>query len=290
MPVVNRLKPKENIFIECIDFLTDMKESMIVDRFHLSEEAYGPIKRGGSRFDFRQLKIIELSLLAMNAVCIYCSNEKDFIEKKFEEDDETFTKKDEISRLLDLFQVSIFKSSLNWHSYVIGMDMDEIASRIEKLQRQDDPGEAFLFQRYRTIGNLREAEVLIVGEKYGDKLLPPLVPFGNNMPGLKLFQSLEETKIGWNKIALTNAFKHDVGKEENQEALLKEMKLPNISKVICLGENSYNYVKSVYFLNKDSLKKEIKISKVYHPSAAFVYKKMSTKEYANMISKEFYVS
>lgn len=280
-PVVNRLKPKSNIFIECIDFLTDTNESMIVDRFHLSELAYGPVKRNKIRFDFRELSLIEMSMLSLNTFNIYCYNDIDFIEKKFKEDKESFLTKEDIKPVLKLFEKSLNKISiLKWHKYKIGDDIDEIAEKIKKSFESYDKEKIEMFKKYRTVGNF-DSEVIIYGEKYGDKLLPPLIPFGNNYPGLGLFLSLNKSKFKLNKILISNVFKHGLSEKENEEALFKELNLKNIKLAICLGDSAYYYLESKI----KKLNKNIYIEKIYHPSYVFAYNKLTGKHYIELLNK-----
>src|SRR3990167_6216070 len=240
MPVINRLKPKENIFIECVDTLTKSPENYIIDRFHLSEEAYGPVKRVKSRFDFRQLKIIEMLMLTQRTFNIYCHNEVARIQEVFEKNkhEKQYPTLEEIAPILNQFDIALDNSILRWHKYQYGDSVDSLVELIKSYfqNTQDTLGGIQVWKDYRTIGNL-EGSVLIVGDKYGDKLLPPLVPFGNNEPGLKLFKSIKNSNLYWNDIIITNAFKKNEKKINSIEAIQKELSLPNVKLVIALGNN-----------------------------------------------------
>lgn len=278
MPVVNRLLPKKNIFIECIDFLTDSAAPMIVDRFHLDEEVYGPIKRGCSRFDFRQLKIIELMMLTHGTVNIFTYGQEKDIKDRFIKDKESFLTLKDIKPVLKKYEEEIVKSSLKWFRYKIGDDIEEFIQDIQVhiLKHQDIIGKTSNFVKYRTIGSLY-GKVLMVGDKYGDMLLPPLVPFGNNAPGLSLFEAIEKSELDWNDVILTNAFK-SMPNVNDYDALEEELNLPFVSTVLCLGNNSYNAV----IEHKEKLKAKM-IYKIPHPSSAFVYQHQNVDNYAMLI-------
>lgn len=278
-PVINRLVPKENIFIECIDTLTHYDEPMIIDRFYLDEEAYGPIMRNKSRFDFRELKLIEMMMMSLNSFNIYTQDTLDKVKERFKTDNETSTHSFEIEPLQDMFEIAIKNSSLNWHRYKIGDSISSLACMIEKQFSSVDIKEIIKFRNYRTVGNLN-SEVIFVGEKYGSKLLLPLIPFGNNSPGLVLFKALNKAGVDFKNIILTNAFKHGLTDIENKNALIDEMSLPFVKKVICLGNSAYEYVKSVESSYNKLTGESLKIYKIKHPSYVASYSNMSIENYA----------
>ncbi len=280
-PIVKRLKPKKNIFIECIDFFTDTKESMIVDRFHLSEEAYGPVKRVKSRFDFRELKLIEMSCLSLGTFNIYCSDDKENIKKRMIELEENFISIEELDPILDGFNTALKNSILDWHEYKIGDSIDELAEKIKKkFEKRKIEKRYEIFSKYRTTGNY-SGSVLIFGEKYGPNWLPPRIPFGNNRPGLLFFKSLEQSKLDWKDIMISNAIKNNEEEVDNEKALIDEVSFKKVEKIICLGNNSYEIVLKI--LDKNKIKK--KVFKVLHPAYWFVYGSGDIKSYANLFNK-----
>jgi uracil-DNA glycosylase len=283
MPIVNRLQPKENIFIECIDFLKESKQPFIIDRFHIDEEVYGPIKRSGSRFDFRQYKIIELAMLSLNTINIVCEDDEDEIKHRFAKNHEEFLTTDEAEAVLDGYQREVKKSILKWKHYRIGDSIADIAEELSKTVTQDDIRRHYLFYEYGTIGNY-DGTTLIVGEKYGDKLLKPLVPFGNNEPGLKLFKSLDIAGIDWRSVIMTNAYKYDERTEkidEGENFAQELVSLQNVDKIVCLGEKAF---KVVSFAVSDIMHKA-KVVKIPHPSYMFSYNNKSIEEYSEIIKK-----
>ncbi|MBI2020109.1 hypothetical protein HYS94_01695 [Candidatus Daviesbacteria bacterium] len=280
-PVINRLVPKQNIFIECIDTLTELKSPMIIDRFHIDEEVYGPIKRGKSRFDFRQYKIIELLMLMLKTVNVYCIDSESSIQSRINLSKENeYISSNEVNIILRSYDNCLRTSILTWNTYKLGDDISPLVSLIQKqtlnLRRRLN------FLSYRTIGNLL-GSILIVGDRYGDKLLPPLIPFGNNEPGLRLFLALEKSNLSWSDIIITNSIKlnkNEIGLEiDNKKALIEECSLPNIKVIVCLGNNAYNNVLAI----KPKISNNVIINKIPHPSAWFVYQNKSIESYSRLI-------
>ena len=138
LPVINRLQPRENIFIECMDFFTYATEQRIVDRLHLSELAYGPVKRGKVRLDAKELDAVEKAALSLKTFNIYCSDDPEKIKQRFRDLNEDFTKEDEIEIILDNFEDALSRSLLDWHRYAIGDDIDELAEKIKKHFEAND--------------------------------------------------------------------------------------------------------------------------------------------------------
>jgi thymidylate kinase len=130
MPVINRLKVRNNIFTEIMDFLDNTKQDYIIDRLHLSELAYGPVKRGKVRLSEEQLEEIESRLLDMGTYNIYCYGDTKDIEARFDSLKEDYLTKDDIAPVLHEFEKAIDASALTWHPYKIGDDYDEIAAKI----------------------------------------------------------------------------------------------------------------------------------------------------------------
>lgn len=253
-PIVKRLKPKKNIFTECIDFFTSCNESMIVDRFHLSEEAYGPLKRKKSRFDFRELKLIELSCLSLNTFNIYCVDDREKIKERMIREKEDFLLVSEIDEILRNFDLSLNKSILKWHYYTIGDDIKKLAKQIKKEFKKKDLIDRYkIFNEYGTVGNY-DGKILILDERYRSSIKTSKADFKNNRINLELFKAIEESKISWNEIIISNAINSNI-KLNQEKTSLKEISFKNIKKIICLNENTYEKTKKL--LGKDKTKKNI---------------------------------
>lgn len=195
-----------------------------------------------------------------------------------EEGESSYINVDDVELIVEKFDIEKKKSILDWKSYKIGDDIDDLLLSIEAHFKFLNEEGIKKFIRYRTIGNLK-GKYLIVGDQYGPGLKPPLIPFGNNFPGLKLFEALNKTKLGWNNMIITNAFKPI---PDSRQALLDELTLPGVEYIICLGDNAFKEVLSV----QEEGKIDKKIVKVPHPSSFFVYQGKSIEDYAKLINEK----
>ena len=285
MPVINRMKPKENIFIECIDFFTDTETPTIVDRLHISEQAYGPVKRDGSRFDEREFHLVEMSAMMLGTFNIFCYDSLENIEKRCISENEEFIKGDEIGKVLKNFHEVIENDSiLDWHYYKIGDSIDELAEKIENHFNSIRVSQRYrLLSENRTVGN-PDGEYLIYGEKYGDSLKMPLIPFGNNSPGLFFMKALKASDIDLRNVMISNIQKSNYMMPDvnDAEAAVEEMKLQNVKKVICLGRDTFEKANDI--AAKNNLLGKVKLAKIYHPSYVTQYSDMSLQDYVSEIN------
>ncbi len=284
LPVINRMIPKDKPFTEFIEFFRDSSESRIVDRLYISELTYGPVKRKKADLDFRETCLVELTMLTLNTFNIYCTGELKDIKKRCKEQNETFITGNEIDKVYNNFEKEISNSILTWHKYTIGDDIDELAEKIKKhLEKNHSIIRYKIFKKSRTTGNLK-GKYLFLGEKYGDRLQPPLIPFGNNQPGLLFFNALKLSGADLDDLMLSNAIKsnREEGQLDDIDLLKKELSFKNLKKVICLGKASLNFTSDV--LNKFP---EIKvdITSIPHPSFVYQYSSMTTEDYAKIIKK-----
>lgn len=122
----------ENAFNEYMTKALEADDMTVFDRFHWGETAYGLIKRGKCSLTDKEFKTIEQLLFEKNAIVIYCQASKDFISKKFDEENETFTKKEEIDELKSLFDETRKKSILTVVDYIIPTDIDLFINKLKK--------------------------------------------------------------------------------------------------------------------------------------------------------------
>jgi hypothetical protein len=287
-PIINRMKPKETIFRECMDFLTSSDQTYIVDRFHIDERVYGPIVRNKIRFDTREYDLIELSMLSLATFNIYCTDSLENIERRCKQNHETFIVGDQIRQTLEKFEEEIGQSALTWHRYTIGDSIDGLAEKIKKhFAEKDIETRKEFFQKWRTAGDYFNAKYLFIGEKYGgDVPKEPLIPFGSNEPGEFLFKAIHLAGIDLKDVLITNAFKNNeiLPIENEKQVLADEMQLPKLEKIICLGTSAYDEALPIlldYMFKPD-------IIKIYHPSYCSSYANISVETYAKSIRKAIY--
>jgi len=278
MPIVkfSNPKPYQDMYKSYIDSLYNAKVPTIFDRHYIDENVYGPVKREKSQLDFRNTKVIEMICLSLNTFNIYCYDDVYKIRQRFKTDNEEFSKDEEIPLILNNYEKEINSSLLTWFRYKIGDNIERVA---EEFVMQPDAYDIEMTKNYRIIGNLRNAKYLFVAEKYGRPLIEPLAPFSHNQPGLVLFKALTRLEILKSSL-ITNAIKLDFTENENREALLKEINLPHIEKVIALGTNSFSILNALR-ATSDFTKA---LSSAWHPS--FVSRAgISYIDYAEQIKK-----
>lgn len=130
-------QPKKNAFDEYMEFLNEITkdENYVIDRFHLGEPTYGVVYRKKSSINKGQLAKIEKRINELDGILIYCYDSVDNIEKRFIEDKEDFTKKEDIEKLLQLYKEQLKRSKLLYYYHVIGtkdMTKNEILNEIIK--------------------------------------------------------------------------------------------------------------------------------------------------------------
>lgn len=109
-------------------------ENVVIDRFHIGEEVYGPIYRGKSCLTSEQFQEIEKKINDLNGILIYCYDTEDNIAKRFDEEGEEFADKDKIKKTLELYASAIKKSNLIKYKHKINGRMDLIkTNQIEKI-------------------------------------------------------------------------------------------------------------------------------------------------------------
>lgn len=108
--------------------------NVVIDRFHLGEEVYGPLYRGSSGLTSEQFQDIENTLNKMNAILIYCYDSEDNIAKRFKEENEEFADVKKITKTLDLYKNVLKKSRLIKYKHRMKGKMDLIKTKkIDKI-------------------------------------------------------------------------------------------------------------------------------------------------------------
>lgn len=281
MPIHKVSAPKGNPFVEYVDLLFDTKVPTIFDRFHIGEKVYGPLKRGKSDLDFRKMAAIEMVMSGLQTFNIYAEGPEKLIAKRFDEDGETFLSKEEIPQVLDLYDENIKKSMLLWHHYHIGDDMDKMLE-IAQWFLPKDLKEKRKWLSYRTVGNYEQAKYLFVGEGYGPNWQnnPPLIPFGNNDPGLWLYSALDKLGILKDSLITNAEKKHKMG-TSNENAFIDEASLKDIEVIVPLGNNALN--KIVSWLKSHDIEKKVVL--INHPAWA-TRKGITINQYASIIKSK----
>ena len=284
-PILKYSQPKEDPYVEYMKLLVNQKQDVILDRFHLGELAYGPVKRGKSELLGWKIRNIEMLLNMRDSFNIYCWTDSATTKKKFTEDREDYAKFEDIRPLALNFEKAI-KTSLNhWNRFDYRTDPKyvKISEKIKVWQKRQNENKNILQKMIdmRAIGNFY-AKTLILGEvsnveleqeKY--KLIN--VPFANGPSADILYSALNKAKIPTTNYVLSNIRKaHLPGKP----LLLDEIELPNIKNIVCLGNQSYELTSDYC----EAYQIRLPIIKVPHP--AFVARGGTTVEqYASILKK-----
>lgn len=105
-------------------------EPSIIDRMWLSEMAYGPVMRGESFVDQSRQALLEEMARRSGSHVIYAYASEEELRKRFDADNETFTRKDQIESILAGYERAILTSRLTWIRYTIGDDMEAVYEQV----------------------------------------------------------------------------------------------------------------------------------------------------------------
>ncbi len=287
--VIDDLPIQNNdMFLTYFNFMTSASEIYILDRWAWSEMVYGPIKRNNCRLDIREFILLELLCKTFNTFNIYATDDEERIKQRFITDKEEYLDLSDISKITEGYEKIIANSCLTWHNYIIGYDMDLVVSKIKSHIDSLNIEQIKDYVKRGTVGNIINPEYLIVGERYGEPVREPLIPFGRNNPGLLLFESLLKSKMScmMDRVMITNAYKvinnggnYEFDAEQSKKSIIEETSIPSIKKIICLGNSSYEYVNA--FLKPFA---QTSLSKIFHPSFWLRYSGKPAHKYVDIIN------
>jgi thymidylate kinase len=113
---------------EVIESILQKPENVVIDRFHIGEEVYGPIYRGRSGLSQENFSEIEQDLNKLNTILIYCYDNENNIAKRFKEENEEFANVEKIAKTLELYKVALRKSNIPMYRHKMKGKMDLIKS------------------------------------------------------------------------------------------------------------------------------------------------------------------
>jgi len=278
--IVKFSQPKRPPFEEYMEFLIKRSKPAILDRFYLGENTYGPVKRGGSGLTFLNNKILESTLIAREALTIYVEIPDKYTKINLKKDKENFINFKESQEIKRIYRKEIKRSELNWIKFNYLRDPDYIKIHkivldwLYKLNKEN----ILKVRKNRIIGNYY-SRTLIVGEesnykKETSRFKKMMVPFIKGQGSKCLFDSLNLEKISLNEFALTNYNKFHL----NKSTLDIELEMPRLKKIVCLGERSFKFVKS--------LNLKLDVVKLYHPSYVRRFDLPPMDIYAKYLRKE----
>lgn len=204
-------QPKGDPYVEYMKILKKIErkpgKKYVIDRFLYGERVYGPIYRGKSMIDDNKQRNIELKLMSLNTLLIYCHDTVKEIAARFDKEGEEFAVKSKIKEALRLYKETIEKTVLHvrFHQMKTAHDLlgndDKISQAVAWLSLTERPA-------WKTvIGNTFDPKIVLVGETRNGRQQYGEVgqPFDFGPAGEFLFNKLDEAGIHLNKVAIMNS-------------------------------------------------------------------------------------
>lgn len=128
-------KPKGKAYDEYIEFIEELNCDMVVDRYYLGEEVYGPVWRGKSSLTPWEFMDIEHKLTPFRPLGIFCHTDVESIISGFKTRGEALTKPEEVPQIVSLFEAAVKKSKFKWLRFDYRSDRDylKITNAIEEF-------------------------------------------------------------------------------------------------------------------------------------------------------------
>lgn len=226
-------QPEKDPYIEYQEKLRQGYDDIVFDRFWLGEHVYGKLYRGKSKLNEEQDRNIQLKMMALNSILIYCYDTEKNIAKRFKQEGEEFANIDKIKDTLNLFKNNLLNVNIPIFKHKMKTDRDLTKlNRLEKIINQFK--DKFSINKDSVIGNLNRPKFLFVGDSRNIK--QPLYevgqPFDFGPSSRYLFSQVKKANINLNDIAIINA--NDISKEELKYLIL--IILPK--NVIALGDEA----------------------------------------------------
>lgn len=266
--VIKFSQPKKEPYLEYIEFLLTRKEPAIIDRFYLGEHVYGPLWRGKDGLEEWQDRMIEMVLAARGSMHVYCETDVEEIKENFVKDGEEEADINQVKDVLEYFNKSIEKSRLEWYRFDYREDQDYLTivnslinPWLEEYKQRENKIKALI--PLRTIGAIG-ARTLIMGDECNsdkeiEKYKHVVLPFSKGISSNLLWNAIDNIPLWY--YSVSNAMKYHM---DHLILLEEELSLPNLQIVICLGNNSYNYVSK--FVDQNPRFKHLVIERVSHPA------------------------
>jgi hypothetical protein len=237
---------------------------VVLDRFHLGELVYGPIYRGVCQLDDQKFRNIELLAMSKYAVIIYCLDTVGHIAERFDEDNETWARKDKIVRALKLYDKALKKTILPVYTHQMMTGNDLLLNRVE-LDNIIDSNE-FTYTYNQVVGNVIYPKLILVGDKRNKKGKYNKVgqPFDFGPSSKFLFDSLKKANIRLQDVMILNS--------DNKNLKTYISQVVGFPKVIALGVSS----------SKKLLKSKIKHFVLNHPQYENRFHKYDSKFYLKL--------
>ncbi len=124
--------PGPNPAEEYAEFLINLKEPVVCDRFFYGEMVYGPLLRGKSLMTTRQINMIEQMCLAHNAYLIHAEPKLDIINNRMHELGDDMITVEQNEKAYGMFNTVISKAILPKLKYDSAKPMEEFLKYLEE--------------------------------------------------------------------------------------------------------------------------------------------------------------
>jgi len=258
LPVRKFGVPEGNPVPDYVDELYKTLVPKIYDRFLYGEMPYSLVKRPNSVYirPF-QLQMLELILMTIPHVVIYCRPEWDTVSMRLCRDGDDYVNLAELKELYEIYDdmftqpignVKIYDGeNLNAILYSITEAMDNDAwLRYRNWRRYGMPG----------VGKINRPRYLFIGERYNYKAEFQITFWSKS--GEYLIQQLKKAGVNLSEAHFTNSISSDI-----KQLSLEQVLMLNPEKVICLGDVAWQVV-SRYRDKLDDM--GIPTTKIPHPA------------------------
>jgi gluconate kinase len=204
---------------------------VIFDRYHIGEDVYGPLYRGGSAMTRAQRRWIDLWGLSRGVTLFHVTQPLEVIERRLAARGEDFLKPEDVAHVLEAFERETKESPLYAGDVSPGTQAYEVG-RLAMLAKYNETRANRIYERYPSFVGDPVPRVLLVGEKRGGT--PPYEHTSCFLPtstssGSFLLGALHY--LTWKTVAMVNG----VEEGERLPDLLNELAFPP---VVALGREA----------------------------------------------------
>lgn len=225
-------------YMEALKIVCEEKNNWVFDRFFIGEPVYGQIYRGKSGLSKEQCRNIQLKLMSLNTLVIYCFDTAENIITRFKACAEEFAHEKHVVETLKLFDVQLSNLFLPYKKHQMKTDSDLL--RTGKLDELINEYLRKQISCYKTIiGNVTNPRYIFIGDCHNDKIKPEykdfFQPFDFGRSSNFLFNSLSKADIDLSKSVFVNSDSSELCSFLDNSCLSLDK-----TKIIALGHKAAN--------------------------------------------------
>lgn len=241
IPIIKCSQPTGDPYREYVEKILALTEDVIFDRFLYGELVYGPLYRKRSQLNDIKVYNLELLLQVRDTMIIHCNAKIDFVKKKFISENETFTRQEDIEKILNGYK-ELFKSP-------------RLLPVIHRTIPTDEPltlpisrSIPTILLKTRYIGSLQPS-VVFVGDRNNQRAQGRYaeigLPFDFGRSSTILRGLIKD--VGIKSFGMTNVYKHHLQNENQRKILQEEIETIHPRVLIALGNKAASELKSCGF-------------------------------------------